>query len=106
MVKNAKKGGASVQRTFRTAVEDFSWSPDGTTLCFTEVRNGHHGIYLVNAEQGSVVKQISGGNDNDYGGVLSRDGNTISSTVERDFSHTAYGAMTARPTFFPTILVA
>ncbi|WP_279159287.1 hypothetical protein [Muribaculum intestinale] len=77
MVKNAKKGGASVQRTFRTAVEDFSWSPDGTTLCFTEVRNGHHGIYLVNAEQGSVVKQISGGNDNDYGGVLSRDGNTI-----------------------------
>lgn len=77
MVKNAKKGGASVRRTFRTAVEDFSWSPDGTTLCFTEVRNGHHGIYLVNAEQGSVVKQISGGNDNDYGGVLSRDGNTI-----------------------------
>ncbi|WP_295729987.1 hypothetical protein [uncultured Muribaculum sp.] len=77
MVKSAKKGGASVQRTFRSAVEDFTWSSDGKTLCFTEVRNGHHGIYLVNADQGSVVKQISGGTDNDYGGVLSRDGNTI-----------------------------
>ena len=77
MVKSAKSGGASVQRTFRTAVEDFTWSPDGSTLCFTEVRNGHHGIYLVNAEQGSVVKQISSGNDNDYGGVMSADGNNI-----------------------------
>ena len=77
MVKSAKKGGASVQRTFRTTVEDFTWSPDGTTLCFTEVRNGHHGIYLVNADQGSVVKQISGGTDNDFGGIISADGNTI-----------------------------
>lgn len=77
MIKAASKGGASVQRTFRTAVDGFSWSPDGSTLCFTEVRGGHHGVYLVDANQGTVVRQISNGNDNDYGGIMTRDGNTI-----------------------------
>lgn len=77
MIKSAATGGASVQRTFRTAVEDFTWSRDGKTLCFTELRGGHHGIYLVNAEQGSVVQQISNGNDNDLGGVISYDGRNI-----------------------------
>lgn len=78
MVKSSKKGGVSTQRTFRTAVEDFTWSPDGKTLCFTEVRNGHHGIYLVKADQGSVVKQISSGLENDYGGVIvKRNGNIL-----------------------------
>lgn len=77
MIKNASKGGASVQRTFRTNVQGFTWSPDGKELCFTEVRGGHQGIYLVSAEQGTVVKQISNGVDNDMGGVITRDGNTI-----------------------------
>ncbi len=77
MIKSSSKGGASTQRTFRTNVEDFTWSKDGQTLCFTEYRGGHHGIYLVNAKQGTVVRQISTGTDNDYGGVMSPDGNTI-----------------------------
>ncbi len=77
MVKNASKGGASTQRTFRSKVEGFSWSPNGKELCFTERRNGHYGIYLVSAEQGTVVKQISNSNDNDLGGVITPDGNTI-----------------------------
>lgn len=77
MIKSAGKGGASVQRTFRTNVEGFSWSPDGKTICFTEVRGGHHGVYLVDANQGTVVRQVSNSNDNDYGGVISPDGNTI-----------------------------
>lgn len=77
MIKSASKGGASIQRTFRTNVQGFSWSPDGTTLCFTEIRSGHQGIYLVDADQGTVVRQVSNGSDNDYGGVISRDGNTI-----------------------------
>ncbi len=77
MIKSSSTGGASVQRTFRTNVEGFTWSPDGKTLCFTEVRNGHHGIYLVDAEQGTVVRQISNGNENDLGGVITPDGNTI-----------------------------
>jgi Tol biopolymer transport system component len=77
MVKSAKGGGASVQRTFRYCVTDFSWSPDGQTLCFTENRNGHSGVYLVSANEGSIVKQISSGQANDYAGVMTPDGNTI-----------------------------
>lgn len=77
MIKNAAAGGASVQRTFRTNVQGFTWSPDGKELCFTEWRGGHLGIYLVSADQGTVVKQISNNNDNDMGGVITQDGNTI-----------------------------
>ncbi|MCH5181701.1 MAG: PD40 domain-containing protein [Prevotellaceae bacterium] len=77
MIKDARKGGASVQRTFRTNIQGFSWSPDGTQLCFTELRGGHFGVYLIDAVQGSVVRQISSGNENDMGGVVSADGNTI-----------------------------
>lgn len=77
MVKDAQRGGASTQRTFRTNVTDFSWSPDGKTLCFTEFRSGHFGVYLVDATQGTVVRQISTGTDNDFAGHITPDGNTI-----------------------------
>lgn len=77
MVKDAKKGGASVQRTFRTNVRDFTLSPDGSTICFTEWRSGHYGIYLVDAERGNVVRQVSNGTDNDYAGQITKDNNTI-----------------------------
>ena len=77
MVKDARRGGSSVQRTFRTNVRDFTLSPDGSTICFTEWRSGHYGIYLVDAVQGNVVRQVSNGNDNDYAGQITRDNNTI-----------------------------
>lgn len=87
MVKSARQGGVSVQRTFRTNVSDFSWSPDGTTLCFTELRNGRYGIYLVDSEKGSIVRQISNSADNDFAGVMSSDGNHI-------YFHRGEGAQT------------
>lgn len=77
MVKNTATGGASVQRTFRNAIYDFTWSPKGDMICFTEFRNNHFGIYLVNAEQGTIVQQISSGTTNDYAGVMTQDANTI-----------------------------
>lgn len=77
MVKKSSKGGSSVQRTFRTNVMDFTLSPDGKTICFTEYRSGHYGIYLVDFEKGAVVKQISNGTDNDFSGAISKDGNKI-----------------------------
>jgi Tol biopolymer transport system component len=67
-------------------VEDFTWSPDGSTLCFTELRGGHHGVYLVDATQGTVVRQISNGSDNDFAGKISADNNTI-------YFHRGEGAM-------------
>lgn len=77
MVKDASRGGASTQRTFRTNVTDFTWSPDGKIICFTEFRSGHFGIYLVEAEQGNVVRQITTGMENDFAGQISNDGNNI-----------------------------
>ncbi len=77
MVKDASRGGASTQRTFRTNVTDFNWSPDGETLCFTEYRSGHFGIYLIEANQGNVVRQISTGTDNDFAGQITKDNNNI-----------------------------
>ncbi len=77
MIKNATKGGSSTQRTFRTNVEGFSWSPDGSTLCFTEYRGRHHGVYLVNAEQGMVVRQISNGYENDFGGIMNMNSDAV-----------------------------
>lgn len=77
MVKSAQRGGASLQRTFRTNVQGVTWSPDGKTLCFSEWRNNRQGIYLTNSEQGAVVLQVSGASDNDFGGVIAKDGNTI-----------------------------
>lgn len=77
MVKDAAKGGASVQRTFRTNVRDFTLSPDGSTICFTEKRGGHFGLYLVDFKQGNVVRQVSNGMDNDYAGQITKDNNTI-----------------------------
>lgn len=56
---------------------DFTLSPDGTTICFTEWRSGHYGIYLVDAERGNVVRQVSNGTDNDYAGQITKDNNTI-----------------------------
>lgn len=77
MIKDASRGGASTQRTFRTNVTDFNWSPDGKTLCFTEYRSGHFGIYLIEADQGNVVRQITTGMENDFAGQISKDSNTI-----------------------------
>lgn len=77
MIKSSTKGGASIQRTFRTNVQGFTWSRNGKELCFTELRGGHQGVYLVSADQGTVVKQISNSGDNDYCGTISPDGNTI-----------------------------
>lgn len=77
MVKSSSVGGPSVQRTFRNAVYDFSWSPKGDLLCFTEYRNNHFGVYLINSTEGSIVQQISGGTTHDYAGVMTPDENTI-----------------------------
>ena len=77
MVKGATVGGSSTQRTFRNAVTDFSWSPDGKRLSFTEYRNNRFGIYFVNADQGSVVQQISSGNDNDFAPIIDKEGKFV-----------------------------
>jgi Tol biopolymer transport system component len=72
-----KVGSTSTQRTFRSNILDFSWSPDGTLLLFSEFRNNVTGIYTIPAEQGAIVRQISSNNTHDFAPTASRDGKTI-----------------------------
>lgn len=65
MVRPVTHSGASIQRTFRTLVNDVAWSPDGKSICFSEVSPNRSTIYMTDAMQGTVLRQISSGNSND-----------------------------------------
>lgn len=60
-VKDLSKQGSSVQRTNRNAVVDFSYSPDGKIICFSEHRGDDYQIFQTDAASGYVCRQISSG---------------------------------------------
>lgn len=61
-IKDIDKQGASVQRTNRQAVLDFSYSPDGKNICFSEKSGKFNQIYQTNATTGYVCRQITSNN--------------------------------------------
>lgn len=61
-IKELSKQGSSIQRTNRTGVLDFSYSPDGKYLCFSEARGKTNQIFQTNASNGYVCRQITNGN--------------------------------------------
>ena len=61
-IKDIGKQGASVQRTNRQAVLDFSYSPDGTYICFSEANGRMNQIFQTSATNGYVCRQITSGN--------------------------------------------
>lgn len=69
-IKDIKKQGSSTQRTNRTNVLDFSYSPDGKYICFSEKRGQNYQIFRTDAESGYVCRQVTSG-DNDYSPVYS-----------------------------------
>lgn len=71
-LKELGKQGSSVQRTNRSNVLDFSFSPDGKYLCFSEQRGKTNQIFQTNALDGYVCRQITNGNL-DYSPVYSSD---------------------------------
>ncbi len=72
-IKDAEKQGASRQRTNRTAVVDFTYSPDGKTICFTESKGKtSNSLFITDAESGYVCRQITSGSM-DYSPIYSRD---------------------------------
>lgn len=71
-VKDLSRQGASKQRTSRRAVQDFSFSPDGKLLVFSERIAKNNVIYSTSAESGFVCRQITNGYE-DYGPVYSKD---------------------------------
>ncbi|MCL2512002.1 MAG: hypothetical protein FWF09_08130 [Bacteroidales bacterium] len=89
MIKSTKKGGSSVQQTFRSDVRCFAFSPDGSKVCYTEYRDEHRGIYMMNYNKGTVTQKISPTGLNDEGPSMSKDGNTI--FLDRRESNSNYG---------------
>jgi len=71
-IKELGKQGSSVQRTNRQAVLDFSYSPDGKHLCFSERNGSYNQIYQTGATQSYVCRQITS-NNIDFSPVYSTD---------------------------------
>lgn len=76
-VKNLSIYSGSQQRTFCSNVKDVAYSPDEQTICYTRTNGSNNSIFLVNATQGSVVRQVSTPGTKDYGPKFSPDGNLI-----------------------------
>lgn len=69
-IKDIGKQGASVQRTNRQAVLDFSYSPDGKYICFSETNGKLNQIFQTSSTSGYVCRQITGSNK-DYSPIYS-----------------------------------
>ena len=61
-----------MQRTKRSSVIDFSYSSDGSYLCFSEKKGKTNQIFQTDAVQGYVCRQITSGAV-DYSPVYSAD---------------------------------
>ena len=75
-VKEIAKQGSSSQRTNRTAVNGFSYTPDGKSICFSEAKGKSNQIFVTDAKNGYVCRQITSG-ANDFSPVVSNDMKTI-----------------------------
>jgi Tol biopolymer transport system component len=71
-IKELNKQGGNIQRTNRSNVMDFSYSPDGTLICFSERRGNTNQIFQTSASSGYSCRQITSGNQ-DYSPVYSSD---------------------------------
>jgi Tol biopolymer transport system component len=72
MIKSATSGGGSTQRTFRTDVRNFTFSPDGAKICYTEFRDSNTGLYMMDSQKGTTVQRISPTTSYDNGPSMSK----------------------------------
>lgn len=75
-IKDINRKSSSMQRTNRQAILDFSYSPDGKYICFSEQNGKYDEVYQTSSEKGYVCRQITSGNE-DYSPVYSPDMNNI-----------------------------
>src|SRR5574344_422846 len=71
-LKDINNQGSSVQRTNRGCVFDFSFSPDGKEIVFSEKRDKDCQIFSTDASKGYVCRQITNSNQ-DYSPIYSKD---------------------------------
>ena len=84
MVRSTSSQGMATQRTFRN-VHSFSWGNDGK-LYFSDLNGNNLYISAVNAEQGSMMTQLTNGNVVDTEPVISSDGKMLFFTRQADGS--------------------
>lgn len=60
-IKDLSRQGSSVQRTNRSNILDFAYSPDGKYICFSEKRGLENQIFQTPADNGYVCRQITNG---------------------------------------------
>ena len=89
-IKELGKQGGSVQRTNRNGVVDFSYSPDGKYICFSEQRGDKCQIFQTDAKEGYICRQITSAN-NDYTPVYSADMKTIFFSRQETASYSIWG---------------
>ncbi len=61
-IKELGKQGGATQRTNRQAIIDFSYSPDGKSIVFSESRGAFNQIFITDATTGYVCRQITTSN--------------------------------------------
>lgn len=71
-IKNLGQQGNSIQRTNRSNILDFSFSPNGQYICFSEKRGNENQIFQTAAANGYVCRQITNGAQ-DYSPVYTSD---------------------------------
>lgn len=58
-LKNLTGAGTTQQRTNRQQVIDFSYSPDGQKICFTEKNGTSNRIFITDANKGYGCRQVT-----------------------------------------------
>ncbi len=71
-IKDINKMGGSVQRTNRQNVLDFSYSPDGKNISFSESVGNINRIFVTDANKGYICRQITSDNK-DYSPIYAND---------------------------------
>jgi len=76
-IKKVSGGRAIVQRTFNRNINDMDFSPDGKWIAFTELKGTDQNIYIINADEGSAVQQITSSNYSELGPSYAPDGKSL-----------------------------
>ncbi|MBQ5644920.1 MAG: PD40 domain-containing protein, partial [Bacteroidaceae bacterium] len=71
-IKELGKQGGSIQRTKRQAVLDFSYSPDGKTILFSEARGVTNQVFQTDASAGYVCRMITSASQ-DFSPIYTKD---------------------------------
>ncbi len=71
-IKDLDKQGSSMQRTNRQNILDFSYSPNGKYICFSERNGKYNEIYQTDSRTGYVCRQFTN-NNKDFSPIYTLD---------------------------------